>query len=93
MTSKQLAKEIIKRKVENKINEEYIKLGFEELRNRGVNDITTQAGMIYSVDQSVRRKLNDSKINTFLGAHGKQLSDFQDEIVVEQHYVIKPNNN
>lgn len=92
LSSKQLAKEIIAKKVANKLNEDFIKEGLEELRNRGVNDITTQIGMIYSVDGSVRKQLNNTKINTYLAAHGKTLDEFKDEVVVEPHYAIKPSN-
>lgn len=87
MTDKQLAKEIIAKKIENKKNDMFIKEGLEELRNRGIQDITTRNGMIYSVAESVKNVLDNEKIKVFLG---KKIKDFQTTKIVEEHYAVKP---
>ncbi len=87
MTSKQLAKEIIARKIAIKENEEFIKKGLEELRNRNIEDITTKIGMIYSVEESTKLQMNTKKIKEFLG---DKIEEFQDKILVAKHYAIKP---
>ena len=75
MTSKQLATEILARKIANKENELFIKKGLEELRNRKVNDIVCKYGMIYSVDESQKKQVNQAKINEFLEQFGKTLKE------------------
>ena len=88
MTAKQLAKEIIARKVAIKENEEFVKKGLEELRNRNIEDITTSLGMIYSIEESTKIQMNQTKLKEFLG---DKIKDFQNEITIAKHYAIKPN--
>lgn len=88
LTAKQLAKEIIARKVAIKENEDFVKKGLEELRNRGVEDITTTLGMIYSIEESTKIQMNQPKLKEFLG---DRIKEFQNEVIVAKHYAIKPN--
>ena len=88
MTSKQLAKEIIARKIAIKENTEFVKKGLEELRNRNIEDITTTNGMIYSVEESTKLQANIERIKQHLG---EKFADFQDKITIAKHYAIKPN--
>ena len=88
MTSKQLAKEIIARKVAIKENEEFVKKGLEELRNRNVEDITTTLGMIYSIEESYKTTFDTKKLQDFLG---DKVQEFQQTTIVKKHYAIKPN--
>lgn len=88
MTAKQLAKEIIARKIAIKENEDFVKKGLEELRNRGVEDITTTLGMIYSIGESTKIQMNQAKLKEFLG---DRIKEFQNEVVIAKHYAIKPN--
>lgn len=90
MTSKQLATEILKRKIANKENELFIKKGLEELRTRKVNDIVCKNGMIYSVSESQKKQVNQAKVNEFLEQFGKTIKEFEDTIMVAEHYCIKP---
>lgn len=87
LSDKQLAKEIIAKKVENRKNDEFIKMGLEELRNRGIEDITTRNGMIYSVEESTKEQTDIKGIKYYLG---EKIKEFQTRITIPKHYAIKP---